>query len=311
MELLEFAKTDTAARLRAAAGRGALPHALIFSGSGDRVAAARYTAAAMECTAQHKPCLTCPACRKVVQDIHPDVSFVRDAEHKELSIDTVRAMRADAFIRPNEGARKVYLFPRAHELNAQGQNALLKCIEEPPPYGAFFLLSEQPLLPTVQSRCVELRLCPLPEATLLRALGQRAPSSTDAQRRTAAAQSEGYLGRALRLLESGGGLLPQTEALVGALGSKVQLLSVLIPMERMTREALRAVLLQWRELVAQALLCRAGATSGYPQAQTLAARCTAASLLADADALAEALSMLDGNVGPAHLCGWLAVKLSV
>ena len=41
MELLEFAKTDTAARLRAAAGRGALPHALIFSGSGDRVAAAR------------------------------------------------------------------------------------------------------------------------------------------------------------------------------------------------------------------------------------------------------------------------------
>lgn len=310
MELLDFAKTDTAARLRAAAKRGALSHALIFSGSGDRVSAARYAAAAMECTAESKPCLACPACRKVMQDIHPDVTFVRDAEHKELSIDTVRAMRADAFIRPNEGARKVYLFPRAHDLNAQGQNALLKCIEEPPPYGTFFLLSEQPLLPTVQSRCVELRLCPLPEATLLRALGQRAPSSTDAQRRTAAAQSEGYLGRALRLLESGGGLLPQTEALVGALGSKVQLLSVLIPMERMTREALRAVLLQWRELVAQALLCRAGATNGYPQAQTLAARCTAASLLAHADALAEALSMLDGNVGPAHLCGWLAVKLS-
>ena len=110
MELLDFAKTDTAARLRAAAKRGALSHALIFSGSGDRVSAARYAAAAMECTAESKPCLACPACRKVMQDIHPDVTFVRDAEHKELSIDTVRAMRADAFIRPNEGARKVYIF---------------------------------------------------------------------------------------------------------------------------------------------------------------------------------------------------------
>ena len=137
MELLEFAKTDTAARLRAAAGRGALPHALIFSGSGDRVAAARYAAAAMECTAQHKPCLTCPACRKVVQDIHPDVSFVRDAEHKELSVDTVRAMRADAFIRPNEGARKVYIFEDCTILTEKDQNVLLKLVEEGPAYAAF------------------------------------------------------------------------------------------------------------------------------------------------------------------------------
>ena len=109
MELLDFAKTNTAARLRAAASRGALSHALIFSGSGDRIAAARYAAAAMECTGAQKPCLACPACRKVMQDIHPDVTFVRDAEHKELSVDTVRAMRADAFIRPNEGARKIYI----------------------------------------------------------------------------------------------------------------------------------------------------------------------------------------------------------
>lgn len=162
MELLEFAKTDTAARLRAAAGRGALPHALIFSGSGDRVAAARYTAAAMECTAQHKPCLTCPACRKVVQDIHPDVSFVRDAEHKELSVDTVRAMRADAFIRPNEGARKVYIFEDCTILTEKDQNVLLKLVEEGPAYAAFFFCAENPavLLQTIRSRCVEVKLPP-------------------------------------------------------------------------------------------------------------------------------------------------------
>ena len=60
MELLDFAKTNTAARLRAAASRGALSHALIFSGSGDRIAAARYAAAAMECTARRSRVLPAP-----------------------------------------------------------------------------------------------------------------------------------------------------------------------------------------------------------------------------------------------------------
>ena len=59
MELLDFAKTDTAARLRTAAKRGALSHALIFSGSGDRVSAARY--AARRWSAQRKASPASPA----------------------------------------------------------------------------------------------------------------------------------------------------------------------------------------------------------------------------------------------------------
>ena len=59
MELSAFAKTNTAARLRAAASRGALSHALILSGAGDRNAAAHYAAAALECTGTDKPCLAC------------------------------------------------------------------------------------------------------------------------------------------------------------------------------------------------------------------------------------------------------------
>ncbi len=300
-------------RLNEAERTGRLSHAWLLlgpEGSG-RHTLARLLIAAMQCTADgERPCLRCAACKKVLAGVHPDVVTVDAPDKKTVPVKLVRDACADLYVRPNEGRRKIYVFPRAHELNAQGQNALLKCIEEPPAYGAFFLLSEQPLLPTVHSRCAELRLCPLPEETLLRALARRAPDASDERRRLAAAQSGGYLGRALRLLESGGGLLPQTEALVPALGSKRELLSVLIPMERMTREALRAVLLQWRELIAQALLCRAGARAGFPQAQALAARCSAASLLAAADALAEAISMLDGNVSPAHLCGWLAVKLA-
>lgn len=160
-DLTAFAQSHIAARLRAAASRGALSHALIFSGAGDRVAAARYAAAAFECVAEgDRPCLQCAHCRKVMADIHPDVSYVRDPEHKELSAETVRAMRSDTFIRPNEGERKVYIFEDCSILNERGQNILLKTIEEGPPYCAFLFCAENSaaLLQTIRSRCVEIKL---------------------------------------------------------------------------------------------------------------------------------------------------------
>ena len=159
-----FAQSNTAARIRAAATRGALSHALIFSGPGERADAARYAAAAFECVSDGaRPCLACPHCRKVMAGIHPDVVFVRDPEHKELSAETVRAMRADTFIRPNEGARKVYLFEDCAALNEKDQNILLKTVEEGPPYCAFLFCAENSaaLLETIRSRCVEVKL---PEA---------------------------------------------------------------------------------------------------------------------------------------------------
>ena len=160
-DLTAFAQSHTAARIRAAASRRALSHALIFSGAGERGVAARYAAAAFECTAEgERPCLRCPHCRKVMENIHPDVIFVRDSEHKELSADVVRAMRSDAFIRPNEGERKVYILEDCSLWNERGQNILLKTIEEGPSYCAFLFCAENAsaLLQTIRSRCVEVRL---------------------------------------------------------------------------------------------------------------------------------------------------------
>ena len=147
--------------IRAAAQHGRLSHAVILTGEGDKVQAARYIAAAHLCRADSgRPCLQCNACRKVLDRIHPDVTEVQDSERKELPVETIRALRQDAYIRPNEGERKVYLFTDCAQLNERDQNVLLKIVEEGPPYAAFVFCADavHALLPPIRSRCVELRM---------------------------------------------------------------------------------------------------------------------------------------------------------
>lgn len=280
MELSDFSKTDTAVRLRAAAANGALSHALIFSGSGDRAAAARYTAAAMECTGVQRPCLACPACRKVMQGIHPDVISVRDAEHKELSADTVRAMRADAFIRPNEGARKIYIFEDCTILTEKDQNILLKLVEEGPAYAAFFFCAENPaaLLQTIRSRCAEVKLAPA------------------AQER--AAPDENALELARRI----------------AKGTRASRAAFLTRLEagKVSREALADLFEQTRLLLAGALLLPYGSPpcAGTEEVvQLLASRLTKPQILCTIDLLQTYRSHCSYNVGVGPTLGGFAVEL--
>ena len=157
MEQLISQQSTIAKTIREAARQGTLSHALILTGAGNLTAAARYAAAAMLCRSETgKPCMCCTACHKVAEDIHPDVRFVIDEEHKELSVETVRDLRRDVYIRPNEGERKVYIFSRCDQLNERDQNVLLKIVEEGPPYAAFIFCTpgSSDLLPTVRSRCV-------------------------------------------------------------------------------------------------------------------------------------------------------------
>ena len=109
----------------------------------------------MECTAPgEKPCGTCPACRKALKGEHPDIITV-DSDKATVPIAEIRAMQADAYIKPNEGRRKVYIIPRARDMQGPAQNALLKLLEEPPAGVYFLLCATNPtlLLPTVRSRC--------------------------------------------------------------------------------------------------------------------------------------------------------------
>ena len=151
-------KNDSwARRVTAAAQRGTLGHAIILSGGAEKGPYARFLAAALLCGAQEKPCLTCRDCRKVMEDIHPDVIWVRDGEHKDLSADTVRSMRQDVYIRPNEAQRKVYIFEDCEKLTPLDQNILLKTVEEGPAYAAFIFCADtsRTLLETIRSRCTE------------------------------------------------------------------------------------------------------------------------------------------------------------
>ena len=180
-----FDLQDPAAlRIREAATRGTLSHALLLTGSGQRMELARYAAAALECEAEgNRPCGICRACRKVEENIHPDVITVQDDQHKNIGVAVIREMRSDAYIRPNEGRRKVYIFPDCALLTEQDQNVLLKIVEEGPPYAAFLFCAENPsgVLQTLRSRCVELKLRPAedrseaPETAeqLCRAIGNR------------------------------------------------------------------------------------------------------------------------------------------
>jgi DNA polymerase-3 subunit delta' len=242
-----------------------------------------------------------------MEDLHPDCITVTDPDHKNVAVKIVRQIRDDMFIRPNEGAKKIYIFPQ--ELGIEGQNALLKILEEPPSYGVFLLLTENPqqLLPTVRSRGVHLALQPLPEALLRRELEKRMSQAEGQAIAAAVVRSGGFLGQALQLLSEEDSLFPQTQAFLQAFAQRDGLLlaQTLVPMEKWKRDQLIIALQQWRTGLQSALQCRSGMTAASALAAELAAKRSSAELNQAVSYLQKALDHAQSNVSPAAICGWL------
>ena len=238
---------------------------------------------------------------------HPDFITVEDPEHKNVAVKIVRQFREDVFIRPNESDYKIYLFPQ--ELGLEGQNALLKILEEPPPYGVFLLLTDNPekLLPTVRSRCTELKLLPLPETILLRQLEREFPNVEPEAIRAACNRGGGYLGQAKELLENGDAIQPHIQGMADALCGKqpMALMQLLVPMEKWKRDALLPALNDWLELAQGALACRAGLPAVSPLARQLSLSRTPAELMQIVACLKKAIENTQSNVSPAAVCGYL------
>ena len=291
--------------------RGHISHFYLISGpegSGKKTLA-RLLAAAALCNEPNKPCLTCPACRKVLSGSHPDFITVDEPEKKTVSVDLIRRARADIYVRPNKADKKIYLFPRAQDMGIPGQNALLKVLEEPPAYGVFILLTDNPekLLPTVRSRCTELTLTALPEGLLRSQLQNKFPQAAPEDIQGAIARSGSYLGQALALLEEGNVQCPQTEAFAKSFQSRntMALVQTLVPMEKWKRDQLLPVLVRWEEVLQSALLCRNGVQVPSELSRQLSVARSSRELMEAIGHIQKAITYTQGNVSVAAVCGYL------
>ncbi len=166
-------------KLHSAVERRAPRHAFLLSGVpslGKRTLATRF-AQALLCEQPDKgnPCFECGSCRRVLRGSHPDISLFsleqqnrlageRGNKGTTLTIDTARSISAQAPLRPMNGDWRFVLIDDAELLSPDAQEALLKTIEEPPPFLVLLLIASdrEALLPTIRSRCESFELGAVP-----------------------------------------------------------------------------------------------------------------------------------------------------
>lgn len=183
--------------------------AFLISGAkgAGKLKAARHIAQYILCEAplETQACGQCAACRYFLAGNHPDFYSLEPApEEKLIKVAAVReSLLSDTVMKPQFGKSKVYIIA-ADYLNEQGQNALLKTLEEPPPY-AFFILTVQAaekLLPTVRSRVIPLHIPALKPQEMQTALAEAGYTIDLQEAAMLTALSDGAAGQAEELLAS-------------------------------------------------------------------------------------------------------------
>jgi DNA polymerase-3 subunit delta' len=148
-----------------------------------------------------------PVYRRSAQLAEPRLCLIRRAydakkgrHTAQISVEEVRKLGAFFHMSAADGGRRVVIVDSADEMNVSSANALLKMLEEPPKNAVLLLVSHQPsrLLPTIRSRCRELRLGPLGGQDVRQALDAAGFDAAD-QSDALAELSAGSVGEALRL----------------------------------------------------------------------------------------------------------------
>ncbi len=151
-----------------------------------------------------EPCMTCHSCKQVMSGNHPDLIYVKHEKPGSIGVDDVREQINDTImIRPYSSYYKIYIVDEAEKMTVQAQNALLKTIEEPPSYAVIILITtnQEAFLPTILSRCVQMKLKPLKDFTIKSYLTQNLHiPEKDAD--ICAAFARGNLGKAIHLASS-------------------------------------------------------------------------------------------------------------
>ncbi len=242
---------------------GRLPHAFILEGeegSGRHTLALAVAAAMAKDEGQTG---------KIFSGQCPDVKEYGLAPEKKIfTVETVRKMKSDAAIKPNDLSFKLFILSNAECMNQQAQNAALKILEEPPQDTYFFLIcqSASALLPTVRSRASVIRMERFSNEALTALLLQERRFA-DKKREDAAffdscvKSAAGSYGRAAALLEGkeSAALKERTMALLSALDSpdRGELL-VLCSKLPSSRQEFDTVLVQLQQAVRDTLLLKNG-----------------------------------------------------
>jgi len=224
--------------LRGLLARGRLPHALLLAGPPGvgKYTLAQMLAKAIHCLDEGKRgagdfCGLCRNCRLLelsddryaatqraeedrekltrrprempllIQN-HPDVVLLPpNGPLRLFQIEQARYLKGALRFLPAGGGKKIFLLPEVERMDAAASNALLKSLEEPPSYALLLLTtsSEGALLPTVRSRCVGIRLGPVPGRQVAEFLERAGQGGDVAERALRAALSNGSPGAALRL----------------------------------------------------------------------------------------------------------------
>ncbi|RJP92566.1 MAG: DNA polymerase III subunit delta', partial [Desulfobacteraceae bacterium] len=172
--------------LTAVLSSGHLPHAFLFTGLegiGKKTAAMAF---AMTCNCleinlfpaqaptgeirQHAmiaPCGACRSCKKIISGHHPDIIFIQSAGDM-IKVDQIRALGDKLTRKPYEASKRVVIISDAHKFNTESGNTLLKTLEEPPEHTLFILIALQAsdMLPTIVSRCQQIRFNPIHHESL-------------------------------------------------------------------------------------------------------------------------------------------------
>ncbi len=314
--------------------RGSIPHALLFTGIPGlgKAEAALHLAMALNCQAGRGPdaapapgghppaalpCRRCRSCRRIRSGNHPDVIPV-EAAGPFIRIDQIRDLCRTLAMKPYEARWRVVIIRDAQALNAPAGNALLKVLEEPPEGTVLVLTANRAadLLPTLVSRCRQIRFTPLPRARLAALLTEREGVPAD-RAGILAAMADGSVARALELHRGGwvrrrAWLLDRLQDLPGLpLGALMALAARLAP-DRNTAQRHLEILFAWARDVA---VCRVApdrviAREAGAQLQRAAVRETADSALEKAEAVRLAQQDLRANANPRLTMEALVLKLA-
>jgi len=205
-------------QLMRSAQAGRIVHALLFTGphgTGKKTTAELF-ARAMLCAGEgERPCGVCPACKKALSGNHPDIHYLAP-EKNTIKVDQIRDLTEALSLAAYEGGKKIAIIERADCMNENAQNALLKTLENPVGDTMFFLLTDAPgtLLPTIVSRCLQLRFHCLELEDCAKALEERGIAPERAK--TLAALAQGSVGRALEI-DADGEYFPLRDRVIGAM----------------------------------------------------------------------------------------------